>query len=76
MSKQNSILQMGIKHNFSPCATSDYPTPAHRPANSILANTRLDEADISVFRHWQEDIDSFVACHGQELLKEAEVSLS
>jgi len=70
------LLQMGIEHNLSPCTTSEYPTPAHRPANSILANTRLDEAGISVFKHWQEDIDSFVANHKTELLIEAEASLS
>ncbi|WP_136795748.1 MULTISPECIES: dTDP-4-dehydrorhamnose reductase [Desulfosediminicola] len=69
------LMKMGIEHNFSPCATSDYPTPAHRPANSILANSRLDGAGISTFRHWQKDIDRFVNHHREELLKEAETSL-
>lgn len=70
------LSKMGIRHNFSPCDTSDYPTPARRPVNSILANTRLDEAGLSTFRHWQNDIDIFVARYRKELLAEARSSLA
>lgn len=70
------LAKMGIEHSFSPCSTSEYPTPAHRPANSILANTRLDTAGISVFKHWQQDIDSFVSLYGKELIREAEAPLN
>ncbi|WP_136807941.1 dTDP-4-dehydrorhamnose reductase [Desulfosediminicola flagellatus] len=62
---------MGVKHNLKPCTTADYPTPAHRPANSILSNSRLDEAGISSFASWQEHLDTFVDKYREQLLDEA-----
>ncbi len=63
--------RMNVEHNIIPCATKEYPTPARRPANSILSNTRLDKANLSTFTHWQKDIDTLVQKHRQDLLKEA-----
>jgi dTDP-4-dehydrorhamnose reductase len=62
---------MGVPYQLAPCTTAEYPTPAHRPANSILRNGRLDEAGISVFSSWQEDIDQYVALYKEELIREA-----
>jgi dTDP-4-dehydrorhamnose reductase len=62
---------MEVPYRLAPCTTAEYPTPAHRPANSILKNSRLEKAGISVFRTWQEDIDQYVALHKEELIKEA-----
>jgi dTDP-4-dehydrorhamnose reductase len=62
---------MGVPHRLRPCATSEYPTKAHRPANSILENRRLREAKISTFVSWQEDITTFVDMYRDHLLKEA-----
>lgn len=62
---------MGVPYNLAPCTTAEYPTPAHRPANSILENNRLKKAELSVFHSWQEDIDQFVASHKKELMEEA-----
>ena len=66
---------MQVPHNLRPCTTADYPTPAHRPANSILANSRLDEAGISAFADWQEDVDTFVDMYRESLLAEARAAL-
>jgi len=66
---------MDVPHNLQPCTTADYPTPAHRPANSILANTRLDEAEISAFVDWREDVDTFVDMYRESLIAEARAAL-
>ncbi len=63
--------KMGIAHNLRPCSTTQYPTPAHRPANSILENTRLKNAGISCFMDWKQDLDTFIDKHGEQLLREA-----
>jgi dTDP-4-dehydrorhamnose reductase len=61
---------MGISHNLRPCTTVEYPTPTHRPCNSILANTRLDQAGLSTFVNWQDDINIFVEKYKEKLLSE------
>ncbi len=66
---------MQVPHTLIPCTTAEYPTPAHRPTNSILANRRLDEAGISTFVRWQEDVDTFVAMYRESLLTEALAAL-
>jgi len=68
--------RMGISHSFVACTTEDYPTPAHRPANSILRNKVLDDAGISVFRTWQDDVDIFIAEFGEQLLEEARAEVA
>ncbi len=57
---------MAVPYTFVPCSTAEYPLPAPRPENSILENSRLKEAGVSVFRSWQDDIDKFVMlCKGE-----------
>ncbi len=66
------LQAMNVDFSLEPCTTQDYPTPAHRPANSILANHRLQAHDLDVMQSWQQDIDDFVAANRDELLREAE----
>lgn len=61
---------IGVRHNLQPCTTAEYPTAARRPANSILINNKLDNAGLSVFRDWREDLRDFVRIHGKQLLHE------
>ncbi|MFL5037979.1 MAG: dTDP-4-dehydrorhamnose reductase [Microvirga sp.] len=44
-----------------PIATSDYPTPARRPANSELASTLFEITFGFKAQHWQDRVDSTVA---------------
>jgi dTDP-4-dehydrorhamnose reductase len=62
---------LGVTKALSPCSTSDYPTAAVRPRNSILENRRLKEAGLNLMRAWQEDLDEFVAVFREDLLEEA-----
>ncbi len=59
---------MGLSHRLRPCTTAEYPTPTVRPVNSILANTRLDRAGLSVFVPWQDDVTLFVKRYREKLL--------
>jgi dTDP-4-dehydrorhamnose reductase len=61
------LEKMEVPFNIIPCSTKEYPTPAHRPKNSILANTKLDDAGLSVFKDWRADVDLFVQTHGEKL---------
>ena len=65
------LKTMGVDFSLEPCTTRDYPTPAHRPANSILANRRLQAHGLDVMQSWQQDIDDFVALYREDLLQEA-----
>ncbi len=69
------LEKMEVPFNMTPCSTEEYPTPAHRPANSILANNKLEEAGISVFRDWREDVDIYVQNHGDALKAAAKQEL-
>jgi len=44
-----------------PCATADYPTPARRPACSILRSRNLESAGIGPRPSWQEALGRYIA---------------
>lgn len=62
---------MEVPFSMIPCTTEEYPTPAHRPANSILENQRLKAAGINVMADWREDIRDFAGRYREQLLAEA-----
>jgi dTDP-4-dehydrorhamnose reductase len=63
--------RLGINKPLRPCPTSDFPTPAVRPRNSILENRRLKEEGLNLMRPWQEDLDEFTATFRDYLMEEA-----
>ena len=58
------LTLLDVPHHFTPCTTADYPTPAHRPANSILRDARLEEAGLLVMEDWRIALSRFVSILG------------
>jgi dTDP-4-dehydrorhamnose reductase len=59
---------LGVAHRFVPCTSEEYPTPARRPVNSILENARLKAAGINLFGDWRDELKTFAAQCGKEIL--------
>jgi dTDP-4-dehydrorhamnose reductase len=51
----------GRRPKVSPIATADYPTPARRPANSVLDSTRFADTFGYRARPWGEETDEITA---------------
>uniref|UniRef100_UPI004055F07A dTDP-4-dehydrorhamnose reductase n=1 Tax=Candidatus Electrothrix sp. TaxID=2170559 RepID=UPI004055F07A len=62
------LQSLGIPFSLEPCTTKEYPTPAHRPANSILENSVLKTQDLNLMQTWQQDIDAFIEQYRDTLL--------
>ena len=62
---------MQVPYSMVPCTTAEYPTPARRPANSILENARLKEHGLNLMLDWKEDVRLFAERYREELLAEA-----
>jgi len=63
---------MGVAHRIEPCGMADYPLPARRPRNSILANARLHAEGVALMADWRADVERFAALHRNALLSEAD----
>ncbi|MDI6854993.1 MAG: dTDP-4-dehydrorhamnose reductase [Deltaproteobacteria bacterium] len=62
------LEQMGIDCRIVPCPSTEFPTPAVRPKNSILENKGLKDAGLNLMRDWQEDMAEFAAKFREQLL--------
>jgi len=45
---------LGLKADLAPCTTADYPTPARRPAYSVLDGAHRAELGTDLMPHWRE----------------------
>ena len=43
-----------------PVTTAEFPRPARRPANSVLANERLEQEGFPAPRPWQEAVHDYI----------------
>lgn len=55
-----SAARGGPSARAEPIATADYPTPAHRPANSLLSTEAISRAYGIVPRAWQDMLDDIL----------------
>jgi dTDP-4-dehydrorhamnose reductase len=46
---------------IQPCTTADYPTPAHRPANSVLDSERIAALDLTPMPSYRPGLERAVA---------------
>lgn len=65
------LSKMDVPYRMAPCTSAEYPTPAKRPANSILENAHSQKLGINVFEDWEEELALFVSTHRDALLSEA-----
>ncbi|MDO5510742.1 MAG: dTDP-4-dehydrorhamnose reductase [Weeksellaceae bacterium] len=57
--------QIGSHIQLNPISTSQYPTPAHRPAYSVLSNEKLAQTLNWQIPHWQTSLQHILQKTGQ-----------
>jgi dTDP-4-dehydrorhamnose reductase len=57
----------GLTAPVSPCRTAEYPRPARRPANSVLANRLLALQGLDLMPSWQGAFREFWDACGDRL---------
>ncbi len=60
---QRIIERAGVKATVEPIPTSAYPTPAQRPAFSVLDNTKIQKL-VSPIPHWTDALDRYLQAKG------------
>jgi len=51
------VRRLGLSIPVVPIRTEDYPTPARRPAYSVLANRKFDLEQLNGMRPWEDALD-------------------
>lgn len=54
------FIRAGAETLLSPCTTAAYPTPARRPAYSVLSTRRLEQLLGAPLPHWREGLARFL----------------
>ncbi|MGA7578692.1 MAG: dTDP-4-dehydrorhamnose reductase [Desulfobaccales bacterium] len=57
----------GLRAAVAPCSTAEYPRPARRPANSVLANRLLAVQGLDLMPPWQDAFREFWEIFGEQL---------
>ncbi len=64
-----SIKTLGAKYGYvtnktctvNPCSTEEYPTPAKRPAYSVLDKTKIQKALNKTLPGWEQSLEAFIS---------------
>lgn len=62
---QEIISKAGLKAKVLPIATSEYPTKAKRPLNSMLSKERLDSEGLPRLPDWQDAVARYLKEKGE-----------
>jgi dTDP-4-dehydrorhamnose reductase len=54
------VHRLGLNVPVVPIRTVDYPTPARRPAYSVLADRKFDLEQLNGMRPWEDALDDFL----------------
>ncbi len=60
LAREVARLSGADAERIAPCTTADYPTPARRPACSVLHETRLAELGMAPLPHWSDALSRYV----------------